>query len=163
MDSAVDAMNNEATPEGTKAKLDAMEAETMRRLYNEQPEAQRLFETSEGHAVFDTREITLLGFTGGAGRGVAVPGSGERTYVNMGTAGVGLAFDVGGFESQVIMMFEETAGFENFVANGHDATAEAGTMFGDEKEGAELRFVDGRAMFVLTPRGWRIAASAAGT
>ena len=163
VDSTIDLATKDATPEETRAKLDAMAAETLDRLFADQPEARDLFDASQGYAVFDTRKVTLVGFTGGAGRGVAVSSAGERTYMNMGTAGVGVAFGIGGFESQVVMIFEEAAGFERFVVNGYDATAEAGTMFGDDKAGADIRFVDGRAVFVLTRRGWRAAASAAGT
>ncbi|MEM6577800.1 MAG: hypothetical protein AAF678_04860 [Pseudomonadota bacterium] len=167
VDSAVDTMTNEPTPEETRAKLDAMAAETLARLFREQPEAQELFEESQGHAVFDTRKVTLLGFTGGAGRGVAISQDNARTYMNMGTAGVGLAFGIGGFETQVVMFFEKNSGFENFVVNGvvngYDATAEAGTMFGEDSEQAQMRFANGRAVFVLTTKGWRVAATAAGT
>jgi len=162
VDSTVDLATKEPTPEETRAKLDAMAAETLDRLFTDQPEAKELFDASQGHAVFDTRKVTLVGFTG-AGRGVAISPSEERTYMGMGTAGVGLAFGIGGFESQMVILFEEAAGFENFVVNGYDATAEAGTMFGDEKSGADMRFADGRAVFVLTKRGWRVAASFAGT
>ena len=163
LDSAVDAMTNEPTVEETRAKLDAMAEETLNRLMTEQPDAQELFEASQGHAVFDTRKVTLLGFTGGAGRGVAISPQNDRTYMNMGTAGVGLAFGIGGFETQVVIFFEDEDGFERFAVNGYDATAEAGTMFGDEGEQAEMRFADGRAVFVLTKRGWRVSATVAGT
>ena len=36
-------------------------------------------------------------------------------------------------------------------------------MFGDEKAEFGVRFVDGRAIFVLTKQGWKISATAAGT
>lgn len=163
IDSAVDAMSNEPTPEETRAKLDAMAVETLDRLLREQPEAKDLFDASQGYAVFDTRKVTLLGFTGGAGRGVAISQDEEHTYMNMGTAGVGLAFGIGGFETQVVIFFEEEEGFERFVLHGYDATAEAGTMFGEDGEQAEMRFADGRAVFVLTQKGWRVAATVAGT
>ena len=36
-------------------------------------------------------------------------------------------------------------------------------MFGDEKAEIGVRFVDGRAIFVLTKQGWKVSATAAGT
>ena len=36
-------------------------------------------------------------------------------------------------------------------------------MFGDEKADIGVRFVDGRAIFVLTKQGWKVSATAAGT
>ena len=53
--------------------------------------------------------------------------------------------------------------FDEFVTLGYDATAEAGSMFGDEKAEIGVRFVDGRAIFVLTKQGWKVSATAAGT
>ncbi len=163
LDSTAELMSNDADPQDTRDRLDAMAAETLNRLFEEQPEARDLYDISAGHAVFDTRKVTLVGFTGGGGRGVAVSEDGARTYMNMGTAGVGAAFGIGGFESQVVMIFQDTQSFQTFVTVGFDATAEAGTMFGDDKESLEFRFEDGRAIFVLTKRGWRVSATAAGT
>ncbi|MEM7074854.1 MAG: hypothetical protein AAGA28_13405 [Pseudomonadota bacterium] len=163
VDSTVDAMTNEPTPDETRAKLDSMAASTLERLFAEQPEARELFDTSEGYAVFDTRKVILVGFSGGAGRGVAVAPGDDRTYMNMGTAGVGVSFGLGGFETQVVILFEDRDGFDSFVVNGYDATAEAGTMFGENQDSAEFRFVDGRVVFFLTNRGWKVSASVAGT
>ena len=44
VDSSVDLMTNEPTPQETRAKLDAMAGETLTRLFVEQPEAADLFE-----------------------------------------------------------------------------------------------------------------------
>ena len=72
VDSSVDLMTNEPTPQETRDKLDAMADETLARLFVEQPEAAELFELSAGYAVFDTRKLVLFGLAAGAGRGVAV-------------------------------------------------------------------------------------------
>ena len=69
----------------------------------------------------------------------------------------------GGFETQVAILFEDEWDFDEFVTMGYDATAEAGSMFGDEKAEIGVRFVDGRAIFVLTKQGWKVSATAAGT
>lgn len=163
IDSTAELMSNDEDPQDTRNRLDAMAAETLDRLFTEQPEAKGLYDIGAGYAVFDTRKVTLIGFTGGGGRGVAVSDAGARTYMNMGTAGVGAAFGIGGFESQVVMIFQDPQSFQNFVTVGFDATAEAGTVFGDDKDSLEFRFEDGRAIFVLTNRGWRVSATAAGT
>jgi hypothetical protein len=44
-----------------------------------------------------------------------------------------------------------------------DATAEAGTLTGDSKDELALRFDDGRAVFVLTKKGWKVSAKLTGT
>jgi hypothetical protein len=62
-----------------------------------------------------------------------------------------------------VILFEDAASYGDFVANGYDATAEAGSMFGDEETTAGLRFVGGRAIFHLTDSGWKVSATATGT
>jgi lipid-binding SYLF domain-containing protein len=89
--------------------------------------------------------------------------TGERIYMNMGTGGVGVSLGLGGFETQVVMLFQTDAVYENFVTQGYDATAEAGTMFDDDEARGTVRFADGRSIYYLTNRGWKVSASAAGT
>jgi hypothetical protein len=114
--------------------------------------------------VFDTRRAALFGAVAGFGKGVAVSrATGARTYMNMGTGGVGLAFGFGGFESQIVMLFQDEAGFTRFVTEGYDATAQAGARAGEDQAEETLRFVDGRQIFVLSKNGWRVSATAAGT
>ena len=165
VDSSVDLMTNEPTPQETRDKLDAMADETLARLFAEQPEAAELFDLSAGYAVFDTRKLVLFGLAAGAGRGVAVSRAEDerRIYMNMATAGVGMSLGLGGFETQVAILFKDEWDFDEFVTLGYDATAEAGSMFGDEKAEIGVRFVDGRAIFVLTKQGWKVSATAAGT
>jgi lipid-binding SYLF domain-containing protein len=164
VDSSIDLMTNEPTPQETRDELDTTAAEALTRLFVEQPEAADLFELSAGYAVFDTRKLVLFGLAAGAGRGVAASRTDDRRiYMNMGTAGVGMSLGIGGFETQVVLLFQEEWDFNEFVTMGYDATAEAGTMFGEDKAEFGVRFVDGRAIFVLTNQGWKVSATAAGT
>ena len=152
------------SPEAKRAELDAMASEALSRLFAEQPEALDLFLLSAGYAVFDTRKLVLVGVAAGGGRGVAVSRTGDRrVYMNMGTAGVGLSFGLGGFDTQQIMFFETDWDFADFLRNGYDATAEAGALAGADRSNLGMRFVDGRAVFVLTTDGWKVSATATGT
>ena len=151
-------------PSETRARLDATADRSLTRLFEEQPQVSELYEQAVGYAVFDVRKVTLAGFSGGAGRGVSWDqGNEQRVYMNMSTAGVGLALGIGGFESQLVILFEDDAGFDRFITEGFDASANAGSMVGDEKSDFEIEFRDGRAVFVLTTKGWRVAASATGS
>ena len=157
-------VSNEDTPEATRARMDAVADETVQRLLAENPEASELFEKSYGYAAFDARQLTLVGAAAGYGRGVAVArGTGARTYMKMGTGGVGLAFGIGGFERKLVIMFEEATLFNEFVENGYDATAGASTMVGDDNDRGEVQFVEGRRVFYLSKKGWRVATTATGT
>lgn len=164
INSTAELFSSDDDPAETRARLDATAERSLARLFEEKPEARDLYEQSAGYAVFDVRKVTLVGFSGGAGRGVAVDrGDDKRVYMNMTTAGVGLALGIGGFESQLVILFEDAAVFDRFVTQGFDASANAGSMVGDEKSEIEIEFRDGRAVFVLTTKGWRVAASATGS
>lgn len=164
INSTAELFSSDDDPAKTREKLDATAEQSLMRLFDEQPKAQDLYEQSAGYAVFDVRKVTLVGFSGGAGRGVATDYEQEqRVYMNLTTAGVGLALGIGGFESQLIILFEDKAGFDRFVTQGFDASANAGSMVGDEKSEIEIEFRNGRAIFVLTTKGWRVAATATGS
>lgn len=163
INSTADLATNETTPAETRAKLDRMAADTLTRFFRETPDAMDLYLASAGHAVFDTRKISILPVAAGFGRGVAVPkDGGAPTYMNMGTGGVGVSLGFGGFASQVVILFETRADFVDFVTNGYEASAEAGSVMGDDETNETVRFVNGRSTFVLSKKGWRVTANATG-
>lgn len=164
IDSTRELVKDEETPEATRTKLDRMADEVLARLIEENSEAARALELSAGYAAFDMRRISIFPLSGGYGRGVAVSRpEGARTYMQMGTGGVGAAFGIGGFESQFVIMFETPVDFDRFAENGYDASADAGAMQGDERTTAEVKFTNGRSFFVLSKKGWRVNANASGT
>ena len=78
--------------------------------------AKELYDKAIGYAVFDNTKAAL-GVSGGGGSGVAVDkASGTRTYMKLGTAGVG--FGIGVKTYQVIMLFEKDKVFRSFVDKG---------------------------------------------
>ena len=163
VESAQQDLRDEATPAETRAKLDAMAEATLQRLFTDQPDSRGLFDESAGYAVFDTRQVSYV-VAAGYGRGVAVDrATGERIYMKIGSAGAGVSFGLGGFDTQFVILFETQAAFDEFITQGIDATAEAGTMAGDEQEQLALRFQQGRAVFVLTRKGWKVSARLSGT
>jgi lipid-binding SYLF domain-containing protein len=163
IDSTKKSLRDEATPEATRTKLDAMAEKTLARLFSEQPASRELFDRSTGYAVFDAREASFY-VVAGYGRGVAVNlQTDSRTYMKMATAGSGLCFGIGGFETLLVILFEDGGQFAEFIDAGVDATAEAGTMTGEKKDQLALRFNEGKAVFVLTKKGWKVAAKLTGS
>ncbi|MBK5964758.1 hypothetical protein CCR95_11870 [Thiocystis minor] len=163
VDSTQKSLGDEATPEETRAKLDAMAETTLARLFADEPGSRALFDRSAGYAVFDKREASFY-VVAGYGRGVAVdPATGSRVYMKMTTTGAGLSFGLGGFASQVVILFQDHALLERFLTQGLDATAEVGTMAGEQKDQLALRFNEGKAVFVLTGKGWKVAAKLTGS
>ena len=164
VESTGELVGNEETPEATRAKLDAIADEVLAQLLAENAAAAQAFEASAGYAVFDMRRVSIFPLSAGYGRGVASPlPEASRTYMQMGTGGVGAAFGIGGFESQFVILFETAGDFEEFITHGYDAGADAGTMQGEERSTTEVQFVNGRSFFVLSKKGWRVNANATGT
>jgi hypothetical protein len=156
-------LRDEESPAQTRAKIDAMAEAALERLFAEVPGSRDLFDASAGYAVFDTRQVQY-GVAAGYGRGVAIDREDDvRTYMRMGSGGVGVGLGFGGFDTTIVILFESAFGLNRFVTDGLDASAEAGAMAGDDKERLALRFDDGRAVFALTNKGWKISARLAGT
>jgi len=163
IDTTVELIAEEGTPAEIRADIDKMAAETLDRAFAEYADVRPLFNESVGYAVFDARNINW-GLAAGYGRGVAVSNeNGARTYMRMGTGGVGWSFGVGGFANKVVILFETDAGFTDFMTNGYDGTASASTMAVDDKGDETLRFVNGRSVFAITDKGLKVTASAVGT
>ncbi|AFL75515.1 hypothetical protein [Thiocystis violascens] len=163
VDSTQKSLSDEATPAQTRAKLDAMAETTLARLFADEPGSRALFERSAGYAVFDKREASFY-VVAGYGRGVAVDtGTGERVYMKMATSGASLSFGLGGFASQLVILFEDSGTLGRFITEGLDATAEVGAMAGEGKERLALGFNEGKAVFVLTGKGWKVAAKLTGS
>lgn len=163
IDSTTKDLQDEATPEATRAKLDAMAQSTLTRLFAERPASRELFDRSAGYAVFDAREVSFYAVAG-YGRGLVVDRRNDsRTYMKMATGGAGLSFGIGGFESQLVILFEDSAELREFASSGTDASAEMGTMTGEKKDQLALRYNEGKAVFVLTKKGWKVAAKLTGS
>jgi lipid-binding SYLF domain-containing protein len=147
--------------ESKRMKVDEASQEALQKLFAENPKAKELFETSYGWAVFDNLKLAF-GFSGGGGNGVAVEKeSGQKTYMQMGTAGVG--FGIGANKYQIVFLFQDSETFNNFVNKGWQAdagaTASAGTSAAEVKTG----FVNGLAIYQMTEKGLMANADIAGT
>lgn len=158
---AAKSVTEQETPEQSRAKIDAMEKETMDRLLAQNAGAKKLYAKSHGYAVFDTRKFSFL-ITTGYGAGVAVDkSSGKRTYMKMATGGANIG--LGGEFFQLVILFEDQASFRRFVDQGLEAGTSASAVAGDEGIGADVRFTDGKAVFQLTEAGLKLSADITGT
>jgi len=147
--------------ESKRMKVDETAQEALQALFAENAKAKELYEGSYGWAVFDNLKLAF-GFSGGGGNGVAVAKENDkRTYMKMGTAGIG--FGLGANKYQVIFLFQDSQTFDNFVNNGWQAdagaTASAGTNAAEVKTG----FVNGIAIYQMTEKGLMANADIAGT
>lgn len=120
-----------------------------------------LYGRAAGYAVFT---VTKGGFivSGGGGNGVAVnKATGQRTYMRMGTAGVGLG--IGGQRYSLVMMFETDDRLNKFLAGGWDSSATAEAAAGQEGVSVRSSFINGVAFFQITEKGLMAHADVSGT
>ncbi len=147
--------------ESKRMKLDETAEEALQALFSENAKAKELYDKSYGWAVFDNLKIAF-GISGGGGNGVAsVKDTNQKTYMQMGTGGIG--FGLGANKYQVIFLFQDSQTYDNFVNKGWQAdagaTASAGTNAAEVKTG----FVNGIAIYQMTEKGLMANADIAGT
>jgi lipid-binding SYLF domain-containing protein len=144
-----------------RLSIDAMARETLETLFTERPDTKALYEKAAGYAVFDNFKVALL-VSGGGGVGVAVDkASGARTYMKMGTGGIGLG--LGGQSYQVVFLFEDGERLHKFVEKGWQADAAANAAAGTAGKNAVSSFTGGLAVFQLTNKGLMAQADISGT
>jgi len=144
-----------------RQSIDAMAEETLAKLFAEKPDAKELYDSAAGYAVFDNFKVALL-VSGGGGGGVAGDkASGARTYMKMGTGGVGVG--LGGQSYQVVFLFETADRLNRFVEKGWQADAAANAAAGTTGKNAVSSFTQGLAVFQFTNKGLMAQADISGT
>ena len=144
-----------------KQEIDAAAQETLDELFRAQGNARELYDRAAGYAVFTATKAGFI-VSGGGGTGVAVNKStGQRTYMRMGTGGIG--FGIGAQRYSVIVMFENEPALAKFIAGGWDSSATAEAAAGTEGVAVRSSFIDGMAFFQLTDKGLMAHADVTGT
>jgi lipid-binding SYLF domain-containing protein len=158
---SADEAKKEADEQEKKDEINAMAQEALGELFEGNPGAKKLYDTAAGYAVFDNLKIQFI-VAGGGGVGVAVDkASGKRTYMKMGTGGIGLG--LGGKKYQVIFLFENQKRLVSFVEKGWKADSSAGAAAGTASAEVDAQFQDGLAYFQITESGLIASADIAGT
>jgi len=144
-----------------QAKIDEVAKASLDEVLTGSTGAKELFDNSYGWAAFDNLKIAW-GFSGGGGNGVAVnKKTGARTYMMVGTVGVGLG--LGAQKYQVVFLFQDEQTFNNFVEKGWQADATAQATAGTAGVGGQTGFVNGVAIYQITDKGLMASADIAGT
>ncbi|MCZ6875556.1 MAG: hypothetical protein O7G88_18865 [bacterium] len=147
--------------EKRRQKIDKREQETMQRLFKEKPRSKQLYHQSYGYAVFYGTQTALL-ISGGSGKGVAInKKTGERVYMGMLAAGIGIGLGIQVLYT--VFLFEEAEKFQYFVDKGWNADASASAVAATEGVNADSSFRDGVMVYQLTDKGLIVQASIKGT
>jgi lipid-binding SYLF domain-containing protein len=149
-----------------RADVQKMRAETLARLYKAEPGAKARIKSAAGYGVFSNVGVNLILLSAGGGWGVVHDNkSGKDTYMNMGSAGLGLGLGVKDFRG--VFVFTGKKYLDWFVNEGWDASgqADAAAKAGD-KGGAWAGAVDvapGIYLYQLTEHGLALQATIQGT
>ncbi len=144
-----------------RQEIDTNAQTVLDELISSQAPARDLYARAVGYAVFT---VTKGGFivSGGGGNGVAVNKStGQRTYMRIGTGGIGLG--IGGQRYSLVMLFETEDRLGKFVAGGWDSSATAEAAAGKEGVSVQSSFFDGVAFYQITEKGLMAHADVSGT
>jgi lipid-binding SYLF domain-containing protein len=144
----------------SRAEIDANSTEILQE-FRAMSGKQALFDKAAGYAVF---KVTKGGFgaSGAGGSGVAVDkAAGKRTYMHMGSAGVGLTFGVSRYD--VVILFETTEKLAAFTKGGWDSSATASAAAGTAGADASSTFFNGVAYFQIGRKGLMASADVSGT
>ena len=144
-----------------RQQIDERAEATLEKLFASQSAVRDLFERASGYAVFTATKAGFI-VTGGGGTGVAVDKStGQRTYMRMGTGGIGLG--IGAQRYDLVILFETDAHLNRFIQGGWDASTTAQAAAGKDGVTVTSSFIDGVAFYQLTDRGLMAQADVSGT
>lgn len=143
-----------------RAEIDSDSASVLKEFLA-MPGAQALFDRAAGYATF---RVTKGGFgaSGAGGGGVAIDKrTGARTYMRMGSAGVGFTFGLSRY--YVVILFETDEKFAAFTRGGWDSSATAQAAAGTSSAQVSSTFFDGVAYFQFGRKGLMASADVSGT
>lgn len=147
--------------EGKQKEVDSAAGAALDTLLKGNPKAKELYDKAYGWAAFDNLKLGFV-ISGSGGKGVAVAKkSGKRTYMEMGSAGIGLTF--GGKKYEVVFLFQDSKTFNSFVTKGWQATAAASAEAGRAGGGAQTGFTNGMAVYQIDAKGLMASADISGT
>jgi lipid-binding SYLF domain-containing protein len=147
--------------EQRRLEIDTNAQSSVNELFAAQPAARELYDKAAGYAVFTATKAGFI-VSGGSGTGVAINKStGQKAYMRMGMGGIGLG--IGAQRYTLIVLFEDQAHLDKFVAGGWDSSATAEAAGGREGVAVRSSFMNGVAYYQLTDKGLMARADVTGT
>ena len=160
-----------ATPKGDnfaeqRMAVQEMREDTLNKLYTVEPTASQRIQEAAGYAVFSNVGINVILFSASNGYGIVEDmRTGEKTYMKMASAGIGIGLGVKDFRGVFVFTTEEAMRF--FIEEGWDASAQADAAAkSGEKGGAWAGAVDvapGIKLYQITEHGLALQATIQGT
>ncbi|QOL26985.1 hypothetical protein LP316_06760 [Thalassotalea sp. LPB0316] len=148
-----------------KKVLDESE-KILARLYKEEPDAKGKIARAAGYATFSNVGVNVIFVSAGGGSGVVHNNkTGEKTYMKMGTAGLGIGLGVKDFRA--VFIFHEADAMTKFIESGWDFSGQADAAAKSGDKGAEGStagtIVNGVSIYQMTENGLALQATLQGT
>ena len=143
-----------------------MRTEVLTKLYQEEPSVKSKIKEAKGYAVFSNIGVNLIFLSSGGGYGVVHNNkTGKDTYMNMGSAGVGIGFGVKDFSA--VFIFHTKDALTGFIEHGWDFSGQADAAAKSGKKGVEGSaagtIVNGVSVYQMTETGLALQATLQGT
>jgi lipid-binding SYLF domain-containing protein len=118
-----------------------------------------------GYAVFSNVGVNLILASFAGGKGVVVDKKGKETFMQMGSAGVGIGLGVKDFRA--LFVFTEREKLEQFIERGWDFSGQADAAAKSDDKGAAIAeagtVLPGVEVYQLTKNGIALQATLQGT
>ncbi|MDH3589881.1 MAG: YSC84-related protein [Gammaproteobacteria bacterium] len=149
-----------------RAKIQKTRVEVLERLYQEEPDTRKEIQNADGYAVFSNVGVNIIFLSGAGGSGVVHDNaSGQDTYMNMGSAGVGIGLGVKDFRA--VFVFHSRKALDGFIKNGWDFSGQADAAAKSSDRGGEgstaASLISGVNVYQLTENGLALQATLQGT
>jgi lipid-binding SYLF domain-containing protein len=148
------------------AAIHKMEADTLARLYKQNPDTASEINKAVGYAVFSSGELAIVWLSAGYGHGIAHNNSdGYDTYMKMAKAGVGLG--LGAKDFNTVFIFQDPGAYHSFITTGLDLSGTADVAAKASANGAAASggadVLPGVRVYQLTDSGLLAQAMIQGT
>jgi lipid-binding SYLF domain-containing protein len=152
-------------PDEKRAKIDQTAEEVLADLYREAPDAEVHLEQAAGYAVFSSLGVNVMVLSTASGKGVVIRKNGEKVYMKMYSAGVGVGMGIKDF--RLVFVFENDKAMDTFIEEGWTAGAQADAAATHDDQGdAATLAIDvspGVKLYQLTESGLALQATIQGT
>lgn len=145
-----------------------MRDQVLAQLYETNPGAKAAIREAAGYAVFSNVGVNMLFASVAGGSGLVVERGSLRdseTFMNMGSAGVGLGLGVKDF--RVIFVFSDRSRLKDFVEKGWDFSGQADAAAKSDDKGAAVSgavsAIPGVTIYQLTKNGAALQVTLQGT
>ncbi len=146
-------------------KIDTMAESVLDELYAKKPIVKDQIKKAAGYAVFSNVGINLVLASFAGGHGVVVDRKGHRTYMKMGSAGLGLGLGVKDFRA--VFVFRSKAKLQAFIDKGWDFSGQAEAAAKSDEKGGALgaaeTIIPDVEIYQITKNGLALQATLQGT